>query len=179
MSNPRHYHSPSSTKTALVKRNGGDLKRLDDLGFSDLKKQILLAAGIGTDEMGDLLRLTVDTLANGMQATHTQYFSYQGEVIDQRTDPDHSARLKAAAEMAGIVSVLGDLKRNEASSIGGGTQITLNVPFLNQLNIKTGDHQDQSPDHIDAPHSRDLGLHPSPHSMPLQSRNESPDGVCS
>lgn len=111
-------------------------QHLDDLGYSEIKKQILLAAGYTPEVMGEHLAMALGALTAGLEAQRTQYFTHQGIVTDQRTDIDHAMRLKAATELASIITVLGDMKSTPNHGVGGGTQITLNVPFLADLNVQ-------------------------------------------
>ena len=120
----------------------GNAEFLDDLGFTDVKKQILLAAGVTPESMGACLGMALDVLVAGLQAQRTQYFSHQGIVQDQRTEVDHTTRMKAASELANLMTVLGDMKAPSSSGAGGGTHITLNVPWISQLEqVSTGHHQ--------------------------------------
>lgn len=123
-------HSP------LANRKGQT--ETDSLGLSAIKRAILDAAGITPDTLGAQLHAALEVLNEGLSAEKVQYFTHAGVVTDSRVDIDHNTRLKAAAELASIVTILGDMKNQQHHGVGGGTQITVSVPFLADLKIEQG-----------------------------------------
>ena len=109
-----------------------NLQRLEDMGFSDLARATLLAAGIGTPELGECLRRAMDTMKDSLEATKINRISTSGG-IEEFTDIDHNLRLKAASELSHLVMSVGGLRKQDQGKGDGGVNITLNVPFLQQL----------------------------------------------
>ena len=121
-------------------------ERLEKLGMSDLKRAVLSAAGYTPETMAAFLQQATSAMVDALAAEKVQRFAFKGEVIETHTDADHATRLKAAAELAALVTDMADLKGSERKEAGhGGTSITLNVPFLAQLS-KESEPIDVSPE---------------------------------
>lgn len=125
--------TPPSELCPAKQEAGADLKRLEDLGLGELKRQILAAAGFTPETMGAYLKQATAAMVDALDAEKVQYFSDKGVVTDERREADHPTRLRAAAELSSVVTNIGDLKRDGQSGGHGGVNITLNVPWLDQL----------------------------------------------
>jgi hypothetical protein len=51
--------------------------------------------GLTPEELGERLRLALDTAVKHLEATETKYFSHEGLVTDERVVAYHKAQLKA------------------------------------------------------------------------------------
>ncbi len=51
------------------------------------------------EELGERLRIALDTAVEKLDAMETRYFSHEGKVTDERMVADHQAQLKAVREI--------------------------------------------------------------------------------
>jgi len=120
-------------------------ERLEKLGMSDLKRAVLTAAGYTPEVMADYLARATAAMVAALDADKVQRLKSDNGVAEY-LDADHPTRLKAASELARLVTDMADLKGSERGGPGhGGTHITLNVPFLDQLS-KASEPRDVTPE---------------------------------
>lgn len=118
---------------AVAKQTPKGIERLESLGLSEMKLAILQAAGFTPEIIGSYLKACVETFDAAMVADRVQHHVHQGHVIETTRDADHQLRVRAASEMATLMGTLGELRSSQHYGGKGDTNITLNVPFLNQL----------------------------------------------
>jgi hypothetical protein len=62
--------------------------------------------GLTPEELGERLRLALDTAVKHLEATETKYFSHEGVVTDERTVAYHKAQLKAVQTLRALIKTL-------------------------------------------------------------------------
>jgi hypothetical protein len=62
--------------------------------------------GLTPEELGQRLRLALDTAVKHLEATETKYFSHEGVVTDERTIAYHKAQLKAVQTLRRLTKML-------------------------------------------------------------------------
>jgi hypothetical protein len=66
--------------------------------------------GMTPEELGERLRLALDTAVEKLEAMETQYFSHEGKVTDARMVAYHKAQLKAVRGVQRLIRGLGKME---------------------------------------------------------------------
>ena len=72
------------------------------LSIADLRMMTLHAAQFNPETVGKFMQLSVDKLVQKLEANKTQYFTFEGQVTDERVTEDHAIQVKAASELASL-----------------------------------------------------------------------------
>src|ERR1043166_445004 len=94
---------------------------------SEMRDLALEAAGFDPEAVGAFVRKGVEKLIEKLEAKKTQYFAFEGTVIDQRVDEDTAAQLKAATELVNIGADVMAMKRRAVEDTGSKRDITIDL----------------------------------------------------
>ena len=97
------------------------------LDMPDVQRQLQLAL----NRQGAGIHDAAKVIGEGMRATKTTYFAFQGEVKDKRTDPDTRLRLDSALEALRLHGV--DTRKAELES---GTRLTVNFVAIKNIMLE-------------------------------------------
>jgi len=111
-----------------IKRKNS-VQTAEALGLAAMRDKVLSMAGVTPAKLSALMAEAIAVQEEALTATKTTYFNYLGEVTDERTAPDHATRLKAAQS---LIDLGLSITKPEAEK-GGGLDVTLNFPVLQQL----------------------------------------------
>ena len=96
---------------AVAKRNAST----EDTSLQWVRAEIWRGLGLTPEEVGQRLRVALDTAVEALEALETKYFSHEGKVTDERTVEAHKAQLKAVREIQRLIRVLGKVKPRPVS----------------------------------------------------------------
>jgi hypothetical protein len=75
---------------------------------AEVRNMILEAAGFTPNEAALIMRKAMDKMLEKLEATKTQFFAFEGRVMDERELVDHGTQLKAAEDLAALgVEIMG------------------------------------------------------------------------
>lgn len=114
------------TETSVVKATPASLVKNRPDALTELKRQMLAAAGLDVVEGGERLRAALDKAAELLDAKKVTYFAKDGEVTDERVDDDGRLQLSAAKEIRELVLELFDDSSSKSKG-SGDVSITVNV----------------------------------------------------
>ena len=100
---------------------------------------------MGPQEMGRLLARSLEVLEGKLSAQETKFFTYQGEVLEERQVEDHKIQMTAATELAKLVTGVASLRGSSegASNLSGkpvAIQINLNAEKPEKEETPSGDN---------------------------------------
>jgi hypothetical protein len=78
----------------------------EDTSLQWVRAGLWRGLGLTPEELGQRLRLALETAVEALEAMETKYFSHEGKVTDQRTVAAHQAQLKAVREIQRLIRVL-------------------------------------------------------------------------
>lgn len=70
-----------------------------------MRASLLSAAGFDTTRLATLAQKALEARESILDATKTEYFTFQGQVVDQRTSPDYRLRLEAAKQVDAVLGL--------------------------------------------------------------------------
>ena len=89
------------SKDMTTPRKSGDL----GAPIKSSRDRLLEAANFTPEEQAALTRKVIDRTTSLLDAEETKYFSFEGEVRDQRTGPDNGCRLAAVDASARLLGL--------------------------------------------------------------------------
>jgi hypothetical protein len=102
----RLYGAAAATKTNAS---------TEDASSEWVRAEIWRGLGLTPEELGERLRLALDTAVKHLEATETKFFSHEGVVTDERTVAYHKAQLKAVHEIHRLTKMLAKEKPRPVS----------------------------------------------------------------
>lgn len=93
-------------------RKQGANQDIYPISAADVRKMTLEVAGFDPEFAGRVLKRAAEKMIEKLDATKTQFFAHEGEVISEREVVDHSTQLKAAEDLADLgMDVMGLRRR--------------------------------------------------------------------
>jgi hypothetical protein len=91
-----------------------------------VREEIRALAGVDIARLAELERKRIARIDEALDAQETKFFTYQGEVIEERDVIDHTTRL-AAATLAGRVTGTDPSKSASDQGKGGPTNVLVQI----------------------------------------------------
>jgi hypothetical protein len=87
----------------------------EDASSEWVRVELWRGLGLTPEELGERLRLALDTAMAALEATETKYVSHEGVVTDERTVEAHKVQLKAVHQIGRLIKMLAKEKRRPVS----------------------------------------------------------------
>jgi hypothetical protein len=87
----------------------------EDTSLQLVRAEIWRGLGLTPEELGERLRLALDTAVEALEALETKYLSHEGVITDARTVEAHKVQLKAVHEIGRLIKMLAKEKRRPVS----------------------------------------------------------------
>lgn len=103
-----------------------------DFNPVELRRSVMEAAGFDVTYLGNKLRRNMEKLAELQEVTKTEYYTYQGEVCDEREVADNATQLKATMAMNDLITNITamNIRQQAAPAEIPDVNFVLNIPWL-------------------------------------------------
>ena len=120
-------------KDVVIKKANKPAKQTTlPISISELREQTLLAAGITVQELGETMRLALDTIKEALVCEKEQIVTHQGKITATHKQRDFNVALKAIATLTDTLGISAS-KNSLQPIIGTQVNVTVNCEWANQL----------------------------------------------